>query len=65
MECSPSEWDHNTSDPVIEKEGEPVKASGSSGDMPAPPTLKELSKVQEEGSGAMSEGSRKQKVHSY
>ena len=52
----------NTSNPMVEKEGEPVEASGSSGDMQAPPTSEESSEAQEEGLGATSEGSRKWKV---
>ena len=49
--------------PAGEKEGKPVKVSSSSGNAPAPPTSEESSKAQEEGSGVMSEGSRKWKVH--
>ena len=53
----------DTPNPSGEKEGKPVEASSLSGDAPAPLTSEELSKVQEKGLGAMSEESRKQKVH--
>ena len=50
---------------AVEKDGEQVEASSSSVNILAPLTSETSSKVQEEGSGAMLEGSRKWKVCSY